>query len=433
MAGEDATTHTGDEPSLTVNIRGERLYDDTPYMDHEWCEMYRPGGFHPVDLGDTLGGRYEVFAKLGCGGYSTVWLCWDQQQSTWQAIKVMAAKLSSPDCPELALMERFDLQDQLTYHITLPLGSFWVNGPNGRHLCLVLPVLGPSITTATKKSAEDQKRALFQTATGLSFLHQHGVCHGDLTSDNVLFRMPNLDHITKDQMRNLVKESETSYPCPLRKELRYMAPKKLIGPQEILIEPTNDITIVDFGVAFNASSPPSTAKAPIFYRPPEALLDIEVGFSLDIWAFACMILQVRQCQSPFSGSDPAEVVRSLEAVLGPLPEPYKTAYKRLLPEESKEEAKTEEKEEIEEAVRSDEPPETVPDLQQETATEEPLKTPTDDWPDTPLDKSLNTDTYEPLESLSFEDAEFFPDESRETVTDFGLIWQERGLSRNIRQ
>lgn len=34
----------------------------------EWIESYRPGAFHPVHPGDTLGeGRYEVIAKLGYG------------------------------------------------------------------------------------------------------------------------------------------------------------------------------------------------------------------------------------------------------------------------------------------------------------------------------------------------------------------------------
>lgn len=43
----------------------------------EWGECYRPGGFHPVQLGDVLGGRYEILCKLGYGGFATVWLAAD--------------------------------------------------------------------------------------------------------------------------------------------------------------------------------------------------------------------------------------------------------------------------------------------------------------------------------------------------------------------
>jgi serine/threonine protein kinase len=41
----------------------------------EWAEEYCPGGFHPVNLGDTFhDGKYRVIRKLGDGSYSTVWL-----------------------------------------------------------------------------------------------------------------------------------------------------------------------------------------------------------------------------------------------------------------------------------------------------------------------------------------------------------------------
>jgi serine/threonine protein kinase len=41
----------------------------------EWAEEYCPGGFHPVNLGETFhNGKYRVIRKLGDGSYSTVWL-----------------------------------------------------------------------------------------------------------------------------------------------------------------------------------------------------------------------------------------------------------------------------------------------------------------------------------------------------------------------
>jgi len=39
----------------------------------------RPGGFHPVQIGDVYDNRYTVLLKLGFGLYSTVWLVQDQQ------------------------------------------------------------------------------------------------------------------------------------------------------------------------------------------------------------------------------------------------------------------------------------------------------------------------------------------------------------------
>lgn len=44
----------------------------------EWIEDYRPGGYHPVHLGDDFHhGQYKIIRKLGDGAYSTVWLARD--------------------------------------------------------------------------------------------------------------------------------------------------------------------------------------------------------------------------------------------------------------------------------------------------------------------------------------------------------------------
>ena len=48
----------------------------------EWFERveeYRPGGFHPMVVGDLFAhGRHRVIHKLAFGSYSTIWLARDQ-------------------------------------------------------------------------------------------------------------------------------------------------------------------------------------------------------------------------------------------------------------------------------------------------------------------------------------------------------------------
>ena len=46
----------------------------------EGKSAYRPGGFHPVYIGDVYNDRYKVLNKIGYGVYSTVWLVRDLQQ-----------------------------------------------------------------------------------------------------------------------------------------------------------------------------------------------------------------------------------------------------------------------------------------------------------------------------------------------------------------
>jgi serine/threonine-protein kinase SRPK3 len=57
-----------DGPAETVTDPGEI---------EEGRDAYRPGGFHPVYIGDVYADRYEILNKIGYGVYSTVWLAKD--------------------------------------------------------------------------------------------------------------------------------------------------------------------------------------------------------------------------------------------------------------------------------------------------------------------------------------------------------------------
>ncbi|CAJ2504679.1 Uu.00g120730.m01.CDS01 [Anthostomella pinea] len=192
---------------------------------------------------------YEVFAKLGCGGYSTVWLCFDTQNQKWRAVKVMAAVVSTEDCADLKIMEALKGLNLEGTHIMLPMGYFWIDGLNGRHLCLVLPVLGPSVREVLQESLTVRKDIMWQVAQGLQFLHDHNICHGDLRTDNIMLRMPCLDHITKDEMETLLEEPEKDDVHTLDERGEDpVAPKYLVSAQRIKMKPELNAAIIDFGV-----------------------------------------------------------------------------------------------------------------------------------------------------------------------------------------
>lgn len=103
-------------------------------MVHEDLYRYRPGGFHPANLGDTFhGGPYVIRHKLGYGGFSTAWLARDVQEQCvftsfhlaivplmnsnrrWVSIKIKTAQASTemPD-NDSEVKVAFDLEHRYT-------------------------------------------------------------------------------------------------------------------------------------------------------------------------------------------------------------------------------------------------------------------------------------------------------------------------------
>lgn len=101
----------------------------------EVLEDYRPGGYHPVQINDTLGhDRYQIVHKPGHGTFSTAWLALDRNSSTYVAVKVGA---SYADKNEVDILSRLAMTGTDETMVPRVLDCFTVNWPNGSHPCLI--------------------------------------------------------------------------------------------------------------------------------------------------------------------------------------------------------------------------------------------------------------------------------------------------------
>ncbi|KAK7935641.1 serine/threonine protein kinase-36 [Apiospora marii] len=329
--------------------------------DLEDVEQYKRGGYHPVHLGDQLDDRFEVFHKLGFGPDATVWLCLDTRAQNWRAVKVMRAALSSlpslafpysfdeaaRTCDELLLMQHFenkgvDAEEAGSHHVVIPDESFQIDGPNGTHVCFVLPVLGPSILSKLN-APETHGEILHQVAESLRFLHEHGVRHGDVRPQNILLRLRD-DDFAKDDMDLLLGLPELE---KVRREVSDAdmdndrdpgphAPRYLVRPTSLEGLGVEDkVAVVDAGGYYHSvdGEVPMHPDLPLAYAAPEVVFasteDSVSRLESDVWALGCTIAELRCGKPLFSvgryGGGEEKYLEDLEYLFGPLPHPYRSA------------------------------------------------------------------------------------------------------------
>ncbi|TFJ98962.1 macrosialin [Platysternon megacephalum] len=100
---------------------------------------YCAGGYYPVQKGDTFSGRYQVVHKLGCGYFSTVWLCQDMVEKRRVAVKVAKGEESFAEAAqdEISLLQcvsSMKKKDRAGENIVHCLDDFKMIGANGFHI-----------------------------------------------------------------------------------------------------------------------------------------------------------------------------------------------------------------------------------------------------------------------------------------------------------
>ncbi|KAK7926979.1 kinase-like protein [Apiospora marii] len=332
---------TPDDEEVQKYIPKYEVVGDWEY-EVEDAELYEPGGLDPILLYTTIGDRFEFIHKLGHGGYSTVWLARDREQNRWRALKIVVSSHSSEDSGEL-LAKRLlgengiGLEEAVAHHILLPEEHFYIEGPNGRHLVLVLPLLGPTLPQWLEfnEHKDDVKRKLCrQMIEAIEFLQSQGLCHGDFRPRNMLMKLRNVDHFTEEEIREALGGAPTRYriqtlaggdPGPHAPDYAIGPGKWSITDKDHLIQ--EDLVVTDFGEAFVPGGHKNSRYAiPRAHAAPEVTFTSEPGLPSDIWSLGVAIMAVLGTD-PFL-NDIRSTVMALERYLGPLPLRYRTDFEK---------------------------------------------------------------------------------------------------------
>ncbi|KAG9232735.1 putative serine protein kinase [Amylocarpus encephaloides] len=314
----------------------------------EWLEDYRPGGYHPVLLGDVFNnGQYKVIRKLGEGSYSTVWLARDLRNSRYVALKILVSEISE-STTELRILRYITevTPAEGARYITQLLDEFEHHGPNGIHKCVVLEPMGPSVNTLVEELPQFKHRRrgmkvryprqmakaiLKQSLQALAFLHENSIVHGDFQPGNMLFALDDINSEPEDMLWQKADVQARSISPPVQRvdgKQDKWAPRYLCVAQPLvpLVHNTEGLRIKlsDMGGAYFFIDPPIKPVIPLGLRAPELILTGAVDKTLDIWSFGCLVFELTTGQPLFCIPGPEfeddDHLLSLTARLGALPD-----------------------------------------------------------------------------------------------------------------
>ena len=225
-----------------------------------------PRGFEP-QVGQVFALRYEIQSVLGKGGMGIVYKAHDRDLDDLVAIKTLRGEALSADP---SLLERFKQEIRLARRITHPniLRTHDLGETGGLRYLSMEFVKGITLKNLVESGqilpTPVALRIAKQICAGLAAAHEVGVIHRD------------------------------------------------IKPQNILIEPTGGLKIMDFGIARLTQDRGMTATGTVVgtpdYMSPEQARGVALDFRSDIYSTGVVLYEIFTGSLPFEGDSPLAVV-----------------------------------------------------------------------------------------------------------------------------
>jgi eukaryotic-like serine/threonine-protein kinase len=225
-------------------------------------------GITPAEVkpGQTLLGRFKVERELGRGGMGAVYLAHDAQLGETVALKVIASAVC---CDNLGAVERFRREASAARKVTHPNVIRIHDLGSDSGVVFISMEYFPGMTLAqllSRRGAlplDEALEILAQAADGLSAAHRAGVIHRDLK------------------------------------------------PQNVLVDASRRVKLIDFGLAKSSFMEGMTATGLILgtpeYMAPEQIRGRPVDARTDVYAFGCVAYHTLCGQPPFRGDSPIAV------------------------------------------------------------------------------------------------------------------------------
>lgn len=234
----------------------------------------------------------------------------------------------------------------------------------------MLPLLGPRVDNkgilhlcdeglCSQYGSDYASRfACRQIAEALQKLHKMGIAHGDFRPANILFDLPHLDKLSQGEILQVYgqpKAVELKNPTAMKEphHIVFLATCDVEALRETLARKNLDVglvgqpglqapraTVIDMSAAWHHSwDLVHKTLIPVSYKAPECIIHQYGCTSMesDIWALGCSMVKIYMGRTAFRDNTwnsvlrrpDTDVLAEMEFFLGPIPAPYRNAWKQL--------------------------------------------------------------------------------------------------------
>jgi tetratricopeptide (TPR) repeat protein len=146
------------------------------------------GGDAMLQVGDVLGGRYEILQMLGQGGMGAVYKALDREVDRFVALKLIRPELASNPSILARFKQELVLSQQVTHRNVIRI--YDLGDADGLKFITMEFVEGQDLRTliieSTKFSPEEAVEIVRQVCAALEAAHDAGIIHRDLKPQNIM-------------------------------------------------------------------------------------------------------------------------------------------------------------------------------------------------------------------------------------------------------
>ncbi len=161
------------------------------------------------------------------------------------------------------------------------------------------------------------RKIALQITQGLAYLHSEGICHGNLTSSDVLFQLADFDAWSQEKVYEQLGVPNVLDLDTWSREPSF--PRYLVDSAQFFrASPgllTENIRIIDYGDSFPFGWPNTDQGTRMSrFNDPENLRGPKVTRSSDLWALGCIIYEIRAGHYLFFNLPPEDALCKIRSL-----------------------------------------------------------------------------------------------------------------------